>query len=83
MCVANVTRPCTYGACIVKGVVFACPFWSICGRAHPNTDKWLFQKWCQEVDVEEVLTATLLEQPMFGDEELDLFSNPLLASAPG
>ena len=22
-------------------------------------DKWLFQKWCQEVDVEEVLTATL------------------------
>ena len=24
-------------------------------RAHPNTDKWLFQKWCQEVDVEEVL----------------------------
>ena len=25
--------------------------------AHPNTDKWLFQKWCQEVDVEEVLTT--------------------------
>ena len=25
MCVANVTRLCTYGACIVKDVAFACP----------------------------------------------------------
>ena len=53
------------------------------GRAHPNTDKWLFQKWCQEVDVEEVLTATLPNEPMSGDEELGVFSNPLLASPPG
>ena len=53
------------------------------GRAHPNTDKWLFQKWCQEVDVEEVLTATLPNEPVSGDEELDVLSNPLLASPPG
>ena len=53
------------------------------GRAHPSTDKWLFQKWCQEVDVEEVLTATLPNEPVSGDEELDVLSNPLLASPPG
>ena len=57
-----------------------CP---VCGRAHPSTDKWLFQKWCQEVDVEEVLTATLPNEPVSGDEELDVLSNPLLASPPG
>ena len=56
---------------------------SVRGRAHPNTDKWLFQKWCQEVDVEEVLTATLFNEPVSGDEELDVLSNPLLASPPG
>ena len=53
------------------------------GRAHPNTDKWLFQKWCQEVDVEEVLTATLPNEPVSGDEELDVLSNTLLDSPPG
>ena len=53
------------------------------GTAHPNTDKWLFQKWCKEVDVEEVLTATLPNKPVSGDEELDVLSNPLLTSPPG
>ena len=53
------------------------------GRVHSNTDKWLFQKWCQEVDVEEVLTATLPNEPVSGDEELDVFSNPLVASPRG
>ena len=53
------------------------------GRAHPNTDEWLFQKWCQEVDVEEVLTANLPNEPVSGDEQLDVLSNPLLASPPG
>ena len=62
------------------GFCLQCP---VRGRAHPNTDKWLFQKWCQEVDVEEVLTATLPNEPVSGDEELDVFSNPLLASPPG
>ena len=57
-----------------------CP---VCGRAHPNTDKWLFQKSCQEVEIEEVLTATLPNEPVSGDEELDVISNPLLASPPG
>ena len=57
-----------------------CP---VCIRAHPNTDKWLFQKWCQEVDVEEVLTATLLNEPVSGYEELDVLSIPLLASPLG
>ena len=52
------------------------------GGAHPNTDKWLFQKWCQEVDVEEVLTATLPNEPVSGDEEVDALSNLLLASPP-
>ena len=37
-----------------------CP---VCGRAHPNTDKWFFEKWRQEVDVEDVLTATLPPSP--------------------
>ena len=37
----------------------------------------------QEVDVEEVLTATLPNEPVSGDEELDILSNPLLASPPG
>ena len=46
-------------------------------------DKWRFQKWCQEVDIEEVLTATLLKQPVSGVKELDLLSNPLLASPLG
>ena len=53
------------------------------GRAHPNTDKWLFKKWCQEVDVEEVLTATLPNEAVSSDDELDIFSHPLLASPPG
>ena len=53
------------------------------GRAHPNTDKWLFQKWCLEVDVEEVLTATLPKEHVSSDEGLDLLSNPLMASPPG
>ena len=71
-------------ACIGKGVAFVCPLWCLVrGRAHPNKDKWLVQKWCQEVDVEEGLTTTLPKQPVFGDKELDLFSNPLLASPPG
>ena len=52
------------------------------GRAHPNMDKWFFQKWCQEVDVEEVLTATLPNEPVSGDKELDVLSNPVLASPP-
>ena len=60
-------------------------FWTLeCpvrGRAHP--DKLLFQKWCQEVDVEEVLTATLPNEPVSGDEELDVLSTPLFASPPG
>ena len=43
----------------------------------------LFQKWCQEVDVEEVLTATLHNEPVSGDEELGVLSNPLLAFPPG
>ena len=45
------------------------------GRAHPNTDKWLLQKWCKEVDIEEVLTTTLPNEPLCGDEELDVFSS--------
>ena len=53
------------------------------GRAHPNTDKWLFQKWCQEVEVEEVLTATPPGEPLSGEEELDVVSNPPLGSPPG
>ena len=53
------------------------------GRAHPNTDKWLFQQLCLEVDLEEVLIATLPNESVSGDEELDVFSNPLLASLPG
>ena len=44
--------------------------------------RWLFQKWSQEVDVEEVLTATLPNEPVSGDEELAVLSNPLLASPP-
>ena len=60
--------------------ILECP---VRGRAHPNTDKWPFQKWCQEVDVEEVLTATLPNEPVSSDEELDVLSNPLLASPPG
>ena len=52
------------------------------GRAHTNIDKWLFQKWCHEVDVEEVLTATLPKEHVSSDEELHLLSNPLLASPP-
>ena len=55
----------------------------VLGWPHPNTDKLPFQKWCQEVDIEEVLTATLPKQPVSSDEELDLLSNPLLASPPG
>ena len=50
------------------------------GRAHPNTDKLLFQKWCKEVGIEGVLTATLPNEPMTGDKELDVLSNPLLTS---
>ena len=53
---------------------------AVLGRAHPSTDKWLFQKWCREVDVEEALTATLPNEPVSGDEELDVLSNPILAS---
>ena len=53
------------------------------GRAHPNTDKGLLQKWRHEVDFEEVLTATLPKEHVSSDEELDLLSNPLLASPPG
>ena len=29
MCVANVRKLCTYSACIVKGVVFAYPLWTV------------------------------------------------------
>ena len=57
-----------------------CP---VCGRAHPNMDNWLFQKWCREVDVEEVLATTLPKEQVSSDEELDLLSNPLLASPLG
>ena len=32
---------------------------------------------------QEVLTATLPNEPVSGDEELDVLSNPLLASPPG
>ena len=53
------------------------------GRARPNTDKWLFHKLCQEVNVEEVWTATLPDELVSGDEELDVLPNPLLASPPG
>ena len=53
------------------------------GRAHPNTDKWLFQKWRWQANIEEILTATLLKEHVSSDEELDLLSNPLLASPPG
>ena len=38
---------------------------------------------CQEVDIEEVLAATLPNEPVCGDEELEVLSNPLLASSPG
>ena len=48
--------------------------------AHPNTDKWLFEKWPQAADVEEVLTATLPNKPVSGDEQLGVLSNPPLAS---
>ena len=57
-----------------------CP---ICRRARPNTDEGIFQKCCQEVDVEDVLTANLPNEPVSGDEKLDLLSNALLASSPG
>ena len=50
------------------------------GRPHPNTDTWLFQNWRHEVDVEEVLTTTLPNEPVSNDEELDVLSNTLLAS---
>ena len=81
MCVAKVTRPCTCGeGCGFCLHTLECP---LRGRAHPNTDKCLFQKWCKEVDVEEVLTATLPNEPMSSDEELDVLSNPLLASPLG
>ena len=53
------------------------------GRACPNRDKWLFPKWCQEADVEEVFTATLPKEHVSSDEELDILCNPLLASPPG
>ena len=53
------------------------------GRAQPNTDKWLFQKWCWEVAVEEVLTATVPNEPVSRDRKLDVLSNPLSASPPG
>ena len=46
-------------------------------------DKWWFQKWCQDVDVEEAVTTNLPKQPVSTDKELDLFSNALLASPPG
>ena len=62
------------GLCLLT---LECP---VRGRAHPSMDTWLFQKWCQEVNVEEVLTATLPNEPVSGDEELDVLSNPLLAS---
>ena len=42
-----------------------------------------FQKWRQEVHVEEVLTATLPKEHVSSDEEFDLLSEPLLASPPG
>ena len=32
------------------------------GRAHPNTNRWVFQKWCEEMDVQEVLIASLPKQ---------------------
>ena len=32
-----------------------------CGKAHPNPNKWVFQKWCEEVDVDEVLIANRLD----------------------
>ena len=60
-----------------------CP---ISGRAHPNTDKWPFQKWCWEVSVEEVLTANPPlppKPPVFGDKELNLYSNPFFGLIPG
>ena len=53
------------------------PVRPVIGRAHPNTDKWLFQKWF------EVLTATLPNEPVSGDEELYVLSNSLLASPLG
>ena len=46
-------------------------------------DEWLFQKWCQQVDVEEVLTTTLPNELLSSHKELDVLSNPLLASPPG
>ena len=46
-------------------------------------DRWSSQKWCQEVDVEEVLTATPPKEHVSSDEELELFSNLLLASPLG
>ena len=35
--------------------ILECP---VRGRPHPNTDKWLFPKWCGELDVQEILTST-------------------------
>ena len=85
MCVANVTQPCAYGACIVKGVAFACPLWCVLFMVGPNPT-WTngcFKSGVRRFDVEEVLTAILPKQSVSSDEELDLFSNPLLASPPG
>ena len=53
---------------------------TVCGRSHPNTENCMCQKGCQEVDVEEVLTATVPSASASGDKELHFLSNPLLAS---
>ena len=39
--------------------------------------------WCQEVDVKNFSNATLPNEPVSGEEELDVLSNPLLASPLG
>ena len=51
------------------------------GTRNPRFVVWPFE-WCQEVDVEEVLTATLRNKPVSSDKELDVLSNPLMASPP-
>ena len=55
------------------------------GRAHPNTYKWLFERWCEEVDVYHVMVATLpkpsFNPSMASDNELE-FSPTALASPP-
>ena len=52
-------------------------------KGPPEHGQVVLSKVASRVDVEEVLTATLPNKPVSSDEELDVLSNPLLASPPG